>query len=317
MNVCGTGRCRGLVEAEDDTSRKIGCDRDTDAGAHGLPDRSESFSSSVLPFHPCMDHRAHEVIPRLHLPVALRCNAQCGYCQRSIDEANDSVNLPGVSRRVLSPREALRKTDRFIERWGLNSVVGVAGPGDPLANEETFEAFRLVRKRYREAQLCLCTNGLNLPGYVGQLAELEVAFLSVTVNGLDPCVVGEIQTGIRQNGHRLTGVEAARVLIKNQMTGIAAAVDAGMQVKVNTVVIPEINGPHVETIALKCKDLGVRVLNLMPLIPRGLFSGISRPSEDYMNWLRAECRGHLPVFEKCKQCRADAEGIPGKETDNG
>jgi nitrogen fixation protein NifB len=86
-----------------------------------------------------------------------------------------------------------------------------------------------------------------------------------------------------------------------------------MLVQVNCVVIPEINGAHVISVARKIKDLGAIVFNPMPLIPRGMLRHMKKPDNNYMARLRSLCSDIIPVFHQCKQCRADAEGIPGKE----
>jgi nitrogen fixation protein NifB len=266
-----------------------------------------------LPFHPCLNEQAHDRIARLHLPVAAKCNTQCGYCEREIAPHATSAVAPGVSATLLSPGQALAKTREFLDRWGKSSVVGIAGPGEPLANEETLETLRLISREYPRITLCVCTNGLTLPDHCGELQELGVRHLTVTVNGFDPSVVAQIQPIVSKDGRIYEGKSAAEVLIENQTAGMARAVEAGMTLKVNCVVIPEINGAHVVSTAQKVRDLGAHVFNPIPLIPRGLFRDRNKPDDSYMAALRSLCSNIISVFHLCKQCRADAEGIPGKE----
>jgi nitrogen fixation protein NifB len=266
-----------------------------------------------LPFHPCLNEQAHNQIARLHLPVAAKCNTRCGYCEREVSPKAAFVVAPGVSASVLSPRQALAKTRDFLDRWGKSSVVGIAGPGEPLANEATLETLKIVRREYPAIILCVCTNGLTLPHHCGELQELGVRHLTVTINGFDPSVVAKIQPTVSKDGRIYEGKSAAEVLIENQTAGLNRAIEAGMIVKVNCVVIPEINGPHVLSTARKVRDFGAHVFNPIPLIPRGLFRDLNKPDESYMARLRSLCGSIIPVFHHCKQCRADAEGIPGKE----
>jgi nitrogen fixation protein NifB len=142
---------------------------------------------------------------------------------------------------------------------------------------------------------------------------LGVRYLTVTINGFDPSVVAQIQSTVNKAGLVYEGEHAAQVLIQSQMKGLMRAVEVGMIVKVNYVVIPEINGTHVTSTAQRVRDLGARVFNPIPLIPRGLFRNMNKPDDRYMIRLRAQCGTIMPVFGQCKQCRADAEGIPGKE----
>ncbi len=270
-------------------------------------------SSRPISFHPCMHEEAHHRVARLHLPVAEKCNTRCAYCERKISPEADSVVAPGLSAAVLSPVQALAKTRGFLKQWGKGSVVGVAGPGEPLANGETLETLRLIRGEYPDIPLCVCTNGLNLPDHCQDLKELGVQYISVTINGFDPSIVARIQPTVSKKGRVHVGKDAARVLIQNQTAGLAAAVEAGMVVKVNCVVIPEINGEHVESVARNVKDLRVHIFNPIPLIPRGLLKDMKPPDERYMGRLRSLCGEIISTFHQCKQCRADAEGIPGKE----
>jgi nitrogen fixation protein NifB len=44
------------------------------------------------------------------------------------------------------------------------TVLGIAGPGDPLANpQRTFETFRQLAEKAPDIKLCVSTNGLMLP----------------------------------------------------------------------------------------------------------------------------------------------------------
>lgn len=262
--------------------------------------------------HPCMNGAAHESVARLHLPVAPRCNIRCHYCDRRIS-ARVREACPGVAAAVLSPRQALHKTREFLRRWGDAAIVGIAGPGDPLANRETIETLALIRSEFPHARLCLCTNGLELCNAIDLLAGLGVVHLTVTINALDPIVAAAIHPWVRVGGRTITGRAAAELLIERQLTGVRAATSRGIHVKVNTVVVPGINGEHVEDVAREAAGLGVCVINLIPLLPKGRLASETEPSECYVKTLKSKCSQYLPVFDKCKRCRADAEGIPGRE----
>ena len=267
----------------------------------------------TLPFHPCMHEDAHEQVARLHLPVAPHCNIHCCFCERKISPFENHLNRPGITAGILSPEQVLIKAGKFLDQWGPESIVGVAGPGEPLANTETLETLELIRTQYPEARLCLCTNGLNLCDSLETINKLKIKYLTVTINGVQPEVVAKIQPWIKKDDKIIIGKEGAKLLIENQLAGIKAAVKSGIFAKVNTVVIPGINGSHVETVARTARKLGAVLLNLMPLIPGGEFNNMERPSHSFMKDLQKKCEPIIPVFKKCRQCRADAEGIPGKE----
>jgi len=200
-----------------------------------------------------------------------------------------------------------------MQQWGQEAIIGIAGPGDPLANPETFETLALILSEFPGANICLCTNGLLLPDRLELLQGLGLRHLSLTVNGVDPRIVQHITPWIEYNGQRIRGEEGAAILIDHQLSGIRAASGAGMFVKVNTVVVPRINAEHVAEIAGTVQAAGAHLFNPVPLIPGGGLSDHPQPGCDDMHRIRKLCENTLPVFEKCKQCRADAEGIPGME----
>ncbi len=81
--------------------------------------------------HPCYNKNAHQYA-RMHVPVAPKCNISCNYCSRKYDCPNES--RPGVTSEVLSPEEALNKYIEVKKKISELKVLGIAGPGDALAN---------------------------------------------------------------------------------------------------------------------------------------------------------------------------------------
>lgn len=266
-----------------------------------------------LPYHPCIDEGAHSKVARIHLPVAPKCNTDCGYCERKVSVALKSEDRPGICEKVLSPEEGVAEALEFLEIWGNNSVVGIAGPGEPLANEETYETIRLLKEKKPGVRLCLCTNGVNLPDAVSRLVRFGFEHVSVTVNGTDLEIIEKIHPFIRYGGRVYHGHEGAALHLKNQTEGIQELVRAGIFVKVNSVAVPGINDHHLPETAKYLAGIGVGIMNVMPLIPGGRFRDLEPPDMKTMKKLYGECGRYLPVFRKCKQCRADAKGIPGKE----
>ena len=111
--------------------------------------------------HPCFNQKAHHYFGRVHLPVAPRCNIQCKFCNRKFDCVNES--RPGVTSAVLSPAQAMVYLAEILQQKPNIRVVGIAGPGDPVANApQTLETCRQIRERYPEMMLCVATNGLIL-----------------------------------------------------------------------------------------------------------------------------------------------------------
>jgi len=262
--------------------------------------------------HPCFggDHRKNG---RIHLAVAPRCTIKCAYCTRKHDCVNES--RPGVASRILTPKEALEQVRGVMASEALGSiikVVGIAGPGDPLANEETFETFRLVEEFPRLVK-CLSTNGLLLPETVDRLGALGLGSLTITINALDSAVGAKIYSHVFYQGKRYSSTEGASILIANQLEGLARAADLGIVVKVNTVLIPGVNDGQIESISRKVKELGAAVMNVMPLIPQADMVHVAPPSPEYLEEVRTIGERVIGQFRNCRQCRADAVGLIGED----
>jgi nitrogen fixation protein NifB len=195
-------------------------------------------------------------------------------------------------------------------RPGEKFVVGVAGPGEPLENGETIEALSQVHQEYPALIKCVSTNGLLLEQKLPQLLNAGVTALTVTVNAPDSGVGQQIYVWVRYQGTIYRGQEAAELLIANQLCGIQAALDAGLALKVNTVLIPGVNDQHVVRLARRLRDMGVHLMNIMPLIPAGKMKGHRAPTCDELNQARLDCEPSVPQFRRCEQCRADVVRFP-------
>ena len=268
---------------------------------------------AMLETHPCYNECAHKKFARMHLPIAPKCNIQCNFCNRKYDCTNES--RPGVTSEVLTPEGAVEKIRYVKSKVPYLSVIGIAGPGDPLANEETFRALELVGKEFPELTLCLSTNGLNLPQSVDRLKELGVKFVTVTMNAIDPEVGAKIYDFVHYRGKNYHGKEAAEILLRNQQEGIRKAADAGMLVKVNSVLIPGINADHLPAVAKKAKELGAYIVNILPLIPvpGTKFESLSAPTAKQRKELQDLCEVDIRQMRHCRQCRADAIGLLGED----
>lgn len=264
--------------------------------------------------HPCFGGNHHKN-GRMHLAVAPRCNIKCGYCSRRHDCANES--RPGVTSRLLTPAEAVEKVREVMASPTLGEmikVIGIAGPGDPLANEETFETFRQVKEEFPHLILCMSTNGLLLPERIDELEALGLHSLTVTINALDPKVGAKVYSHISYHGTRYSGEEAAAILIANQLEGLKRAAQYGMTIKVNTVLIPGVNEEQIPLIAEKVKSLGAFVMNVMPIIPQADFAGVTPPSPAELAAVRSANEKIIGQFKHCQQCRADAVGLIGQDS---
>ena len=260
--------------------------------------------------HPCYSAESQHKFARMHLPVAPACNIQCNYCNRLYDCVNES--RPGVTSEILSPEQANAKIGRVQAGLDNLAVIGIAGPGDALANwPQTKATLVATRQNYPDLILCLSTNGLMLPQYAEDLVELGVRHVTVTLNSVDLAISEKIYRHIDWQGQRLTGQAGVRILLENQLAGIRILSARGVLVKINIVMIPGINDEHIPEVVKVARDLGACMTNIMPLIPAGgsAFGHLPQTSHKDVAAMRERCQEFLPQMKHCQQCRADAIGL--------
>ena len=265
--------------------------------------------------HPCFNPKARARWARVHLPVAPACNVSCNFCDRRFDCANES--RPGVTSVVLSPWQALAYLGGLVQRRQDVAVVGIAGPGDPLANlDATLETLRLVRAHHPDLLLCLATNGLALAEHAAELQRLRLSHLTITINTLDPATGARIYAWVRDGKRVLGGEEGAALLLQRQLAGLEALRGSGILIKVNSILIPGINDEQIPEIAAEVKRRGAHLFNCVPLIPaaRTPFAGLAAPDPAMVSRVRAAAGAHLPLMEHCSRCRADACGLLNEGT---
>ncbi len=268
--------------------------------------------------HPCYSKEAHNHYARIHLPVAPACNIQCNYCNRKYDCSNES--RPGVTSHKLTPEEAVKKVLFIGSEIKELSVVGIAGPGDALANpKKTFETFRLIRQYAPDQRLCLSTNGLLLSEYVDQIEAAGVDHVTVTINTIDPEIGAKIYPWIYYNKKRYKGVEAASILLEKQLEGIAKCVAKGILIKANSVLIPGVNDHGLPAVSKKLREMGVFLHNIMPILSEPEFgtyfalNGVKSATQEQLSAAQEACEMDMTLMTHCKQCRADAVGLLGED----
>lgn len=290
-----------------------GCGGDSDKLSH-LPEHIRAKVQN----HPCYSDEAHHHFARMHAAVAPACNIQCHYCNRKYDCSNES--RPGVVSELLSPDQAVKKVLAVAATIPQMTVLGIAGPGDPLANpERTFETFRQLTEKAPDIKLCVSTNGLTLPEQVEELCKHNIDHVTITINCIDPDIGAKIYPWIFWNNRRIKGRKAAEILIRQQQKGLQMLTDRGILVKVNSVLIPGVNDQHLEQVSKVVKAKGAFLHNVMPLIAEaehGTFYGVMGqrgPTHDELQALQDKCAGDMNMMRHCRQCRADAVGMLGED----
>ncbi|NER79052.1 MAG: nitrogenase cofactor biosynthesis protein NifB [Leptolyngbya sp. SIO1D8] len=294
------------------SSSSCGC------SSSGSPEGLDEKMKARIEKHPCYSEEAHHHYARMHVAVAPACNIQCNYCNRKYDCANES--RPGVVSELLTPEEAAHKVLVVAGKIPQMTVLGIAGPGDPLANpEKTFRTFELIADKAPDIKLCLSTNGLMLPDHVDRIKQLNVDHVTITINMVDPAVGEKIYPWVHYRRRRYRGIEGVKILHERQMEGLQALREADVLCKVNSVLIPGINDEHMPEVNKAIRDRGAFLHNIMPLISapeHGTYFGLNGqrgPNPKELKTVQDKCSGNMKMMRHCRQCRADAVGLLGED----
>lgn len=257
--------------------------------------------------HPCFAEKPGN-LGRIHLPVSPACNIGCRFCSRVL---NDTEQRPGVTAKVITPEESIAILKKALKICPAIKVAGIAGPGDTLATDTALQTFRLIDKEFPHLLKCMSTNGLLLAEKADEVIEAKIDSLTVTVNAVDPEIEAKLNKFVVYHGKKYDALEGAKILIENQLNGIRKVAESGITVKVNTVLVPKINGHHIEQIAKMVSSLGASIYNIIPLIPTYELKDEKAPFCFQIEEARKQAEKYMDVFRHCNRCRADAVGVPG------
>ncbi|MFC4452156.1 GTP 3',8-cyclase MoaA [Deinococcus sonorensis] len=174
----------------------------------------------------------------LRLSVTDRCNLRCTYCMPKDVFGPDFAFLP---RNELLSFEELERLTRLFVAAGVQKL-RLTG-GEPLLRQGLPELIRRLHAIAGVQDIAMTTNGLLLPRYAAELKAAGLRRVTVSLDSLDPEVFGQM------NG---LGMHPDRV-----MDGIEAALQAGLPVKVNTVVQRGVNDAHLGELWRALKDRAV------------------------------------------------------------
>jgi cyclic pyranopterin phosphate synthase len=172
--------------------------------------------------------------------------------------AEDMTFLPKAE--VLSLEELDRLCSAFI-RLGVKKL-RLTG-GEPLVRKNIMFLFRALSRHLDSGaleELTLTTNGSQLTRYAGELRSLGVRRVNVSVDTLDPQKFAAIT-----RWGRLDKVQE----------GLAAAKDAGLQIKINAVALKGVNEDEIDDLVAWCGREGFD-LTLIEVMPMGDIGGQMR-----------------------------------------
>jgi nitrogen fixation protein NifB len=177
----------------------------------------------------------------------------------------------------------------------------------------------MLQEQAPDIKLCLSTNGLALPQMVDEICRYNIDHVTITINMVDPEVGAKIYPWIFWDHRRVTGLEAATILHRQQMLGLEMLTARGVLTKINSVLIPGINDEHLIEVNREVKKRGAFLHNIMPLISEaehGTVFGLTGqrgPTAQELKAVQDACMGGANLMRHCRQCRADAVGLLGED----
>ena len=183
-------------------------------------------------------------ITYLRLSVTDRCDLRCTYC---MSEKMTFLN----KKEVLTFEEMYKLCSGFI-KVGIKKI-RITG-GEPLVRKGIMDLFEMLKPHLSTDldELTLTTNGTQLCKYAKQLFTHGVRRINVSLDTLDP-VKFKLITRIGNLQDVLTGIEAAK--------------DANLRVKINCVALKNINENEIDKFINWCieKDFDLTFIETMPM----------------------------------------------------
>ncbi len=220
-----------------------------------------------------MIDRCGRTIDYLRVSITDRCNLRCRYCMPS--------DLPKAAHAsILSYEEIQRLCGIFCE-LGIQHI-RVTG-GEPLVRKGCMGLLQALRGLPGLEALNLTTNGVLLSEHIPALAALPIDSLNISLDTLRS-----------QRYKALTGYDGSGDVLR----AIRQAVEAGMRVKLNCVVMRGVNEDELPDMAKLAQELpvDVRFIELMPLGAATAFEAV--PGEEVLARLRREDPALAPVASR-------------------
>ncbi|MDP7426375.1 MAG: radical SAM protein, partial [Rhodospirillales bacterium] len=181
----------------------------------------------------------------LRVSVTDRCDFRCVYCM-----GENMTFLPRVD--LLTLEELDRLCCTFIQR-GVDKI-RLTG-GEPLVRRNIMSLIKSLGSHVKTGalkELTLTTNGSQLAKHAEALAESGIKRINVSLDTLD---ADKFKT-ITQWGK-----------LKDVMEGLAAAKEAGLEIKINAVALKDFNENEVDDLIAWCGEEGfdLTYIETMPL----------------------------------------------------
>jgi len=230
-------------------------------------------------------------ITYLRVSVTDRCDFRCVYCM-----AEDMTFLP--KRDLLTLEELDRLCTAFVDK-GVRKL-RLTG-GEPLVRRNIMSLVRSLGRHIESGkmdELTITTNGSQLERFAGELHDAGVRRINVSLDTLDKAKFKAI-TRWGEIGKVMSGIKAAR--------------EAGLAIKINTVALKGVNDDEIETMIRWAHGEGLD-MTLIETMPMGEIDGDRTDQYLPLSLLRANLAERFSLEEIPYKTGGPARYVTVKET---
>lgn len=210
-------------------------------------------------------------IDYLRISVTDKCNLRCQYCM-----PKEGIRL--IPHEELLTLEEITRTCRIMAELGIKKI-RITG-GEPLVRKNIIKLITDISEIPQIEDIAITTNGVLFAPMAGELRSAGLKRVNLSLDTMNPAVFAEI-----------TGRDEQAAV----MRAMDAALENGMQLKINCVACRQFNDGDIIKVAEIAKDnpVDVRFIELMPIGCGKAFEGI--PSDEILLRLQNEF-GKAEVF---------------------
>ncbi|MEB3844499.1 MAG: GTP 3',8-cyclase MoaA [Desulfurococcales archaeon] len=186
----------------------------------------------------------------LRIAVTAECNYRCIFCHIEGEPLEGPVKPGVLSAQITSGEYALIAEAAWrvgVDKFKLTG-------GEPLLRADIVDIIRSIRESAPKAEISMTTNGYFLEKLAVTMREAGLQRVNVSVHSLDP-----------ERYAFITGVPG----LDRALRGVKAAVDSGLGVKINMVVLRDVNSSEIWDMLEYARAHGA-TLQLIELHPVGL-----------------------------------------------
>ena len=175
----------------------------------------------------------------LRISVTDRCNFRCTYCMPK----SEYENFDFLPRKDILSYEEMVKVVKILIPLGLKKV-RITG-GEPLLRKDLSKLVSMIRGLSEEIDIAITTNGVLLSKYAKELAEVGLSRVTISLDAFSDQLFKEMS----DSNYSVTEV----------LQGVSSAIEAGLPVKVNSVIKRGKNESEIISLVEHFGPLGIQV----------------------------------------------------------